>query len=103
VNTGPMERGAAVDLGPTCVLRHEGMRVIVTSRKEAAVDPAFFALALRGPDRDATARRQGQRTTSAPPSRNGAAPSWSATAPALPRSTSRPFRSAYVPPGVPRH
>lgn len=45
VNEGPMERGAPVDLGPSCVLRvGEWLRVIVTSRKEAAVDPAFFAL-----------------------------------------------------------
>ncbi|MGG5810282.1 M81 family metallopeptidase [Falsiroseomonas sp. CW058] len=44
-NTGPMERGAPVDLGPTAVLRvGEWLRVIVTSRKEAAVDPAFFEL-----------------------------------------------------------
>jgi microcystin degradation protein MlrC len=44
VNRGPMERGAAVDLGTTCVLRAGPLRVIVTSRKEAAVDPAFFDL-----------------------------------------------------------
>jgi microcystin degradation protein MlrC len=44
VNTGPMERGMAVDLGPSCVLRTGQLRIIVTSRKEAAVDPAFFAL-----------------------------------------------------------
>ena len=45
VNTGPMERGAPVDLGPTAVLRIGAwLRVVVTSRKEAAVDPAFFAL-----------------------------------------------------------
>ena len=44
VNTGPMERGMAVDLGPSCVLRAGDLRIIVTSRKEAAVDPAFFAL-----------------------------------------------------------
>jgi microcystin degradation protein MlrC len=44
-NTGPMERGAPVDLGPSCVLRiGRDLRVVVTSRKEAAVDPAFFAL-----------------------------------------------------------
>ncbi|MBY0336172.1 MAG: M81 family metallopeptidase [Acetobacteraceae bacterium] len=44
VNEGPMERGAPVDLGPTAVLRQGRLRVILTSRKEAAVDPAFFAL-----------------------------------------------------------
>ena len=43
-NEGPMEAGTAVDLGPTAVLRAGWLRVIVTSRKEAAVDPAFFAL-----------------------------------------------------------
>ncbi|HWT08810.1 MAG TPA: MlrC C-terminal domain-containing protein, partial [Roseomonas sp.] len=44
VNEGPMERGAPVDLGPTCVLRVGNLRIICTDRKEAAVDPAFFAL-----------------------------------------------------------
>ncbi len=44
VNAGPMERGMPVELGATCVLRAGLLRVIVTSRKEAAVDPAFFAL-----------------------------------------------------------
>jgi len=44
VNDGPMERGAPVDLGPSCVLRAGRLAIIVTSRKEAAVDPAFFAL-----------------------------------------------------------
>ncbi|MBX6373954.1 MAG: M81 family metallopeptidase [Acetobacteraceae bacterium] len=45
VNEGPMERGAPVDLGATCVLRlGPALRVICTERKEAAVDPAFFAL-----------------------------------------------------------
>jgi microcystin degradation protein MlrC len=44
VNAGPMERGAPVDLGPTAVLRAGTLQVIVTTRKEAAVDPAFFAL-----------------------------------------------------------
>jgi len=43
-NTGPMENGTPVDLGPSCVLRAGWLRVIVVSRKEAAVDPAFFAL-----------------------------------------------------------
>ncbi|WP_376100486.1 MlrC C-terminal domain-containing protein [Roseomonas sp. CCTCC AB2023176] len=52
VNEGPMERGAPMDLGPTCVLRAGTLRVIVTSRKEAAVDPAFFA--LHGIDLSAT-------------------------------------------------
>jgi microcystin degradation protein MlrC len=44
VNEGPMERGSPVDLGATCVLRAGDLRIIVTSRKEAAVDPAFFDL-----------------------------------------------------------
>jgi microcystin degradation protein MlrC len=44
VNAGPMERGAPVDLGPTCVLRAGAVRIIVTSRREAAIDPAFFDL-----------------------------------------------------------
>ncbi|NKC30696.1 M81 family metallopeptidase [Falsiroseomonas selenitidurans] len=44
-NEGPMERGAPVDLGATAVLRlSPTLRVILTSRKEAAVDPGFFAL-----------------------------------------------------------
>jgi len=44
VNDGPMERGAPVDLGPTCVLRAGSLRIICTTLKESAVDPAFFAL-----------------------------------------------------------
>jgi microcystin degradation protein MlrC len=52
VNTGPMERGMAVDLGPSCVLRAGHLRIIVTTRKEAAVDPGFFD--LHGVDLDAT-------------------------------------------------
>jgi len=44
VNDGPMERGAPVDLGGTCVLRLGQLRIICTERKEAAVDPAFFRL-----------------------------------------------------------
>jgi len=44
VNEGPMERGAPVDLGPTCVLRAGNLRIICTTRKESAVDPGFFAL-----------------------------------------------------------
>jgi microcystin degradation protein MlrC len=52
VNAGPMERGMAVDLGPSCVLRAGMLRIIVTSRKEAAVDPGFFD--LHGIDLSAT-------------------------------------------------
>jgi len=44
VNEGPMERGAPVDLGPSCVLRLGNLRIICTTLKESAVDPAFFAL-----------------------------------------------------------
>jgi len=43
-NSGPMERGAPVDLGRTAVLRAGAVRIIVTSRREAAIDPAFFDL-----------------------------------------------------------
>ena len=41
-----------VDLGPSCVLRAGQLGIIVTTRKEAAVDPAFFA--LHGVDLGAT-------------------------------------------------
>jgi microcystin degradation protein MlrC len=44
LNTGPMEHGAPVDLGPTAVIRRGRLRVVLTSRKEAAVDPGFFDL-----------------------------------------------------------
>jgi microcystin degradation protein MlrC len=44
LNTGPMERGAPVDLGATAVIRRGRLRVVLTSRKEAAVDPGFFEL-----------------------------------------------------------
>jgi microcystin degradation protein MlrC len=44
VNEGPMERGAPVVLGPTCVLRVGNLRIICTTLKESAVDPGFFAL-----------------------------------------------------------
>jgi microcystin degradation protein MlrC len=44
INTGPMERGAPVDLGATCVLRIGALRIICTARKESSVDPGFFAL-----------------------------------------------------------
>jgi len=44
VNQGPMERGAPVDVGRGAVLRVGMLDIIVTSRKEAAVDPGFFAL-----------------------------------------------------------
>jgi microcystin degradation protein MlrC len=44
VNEGPMERGAPVDLGATCVLRAGSLRIICTTLKESAVDPGFFAL-----------------------------------------------------------
>ena len=43
-NEGPMEAGSPVDLGATAVLRAGQLRVILTSLKEAAVDPGFFAL-----------------------------------------------------------
>jgi len=44
LNHGPMEAGSPVDLGPTAVLRAGLLRIIITSRKEAAVDPGFFLL-----------------------------------------------------------
>ncbi len=44
LNTGPMEHGAPVDLGPTALVRQGPVRVVLCGRKEAAVDPAFFAL-----------------------------------------------------------
>jgi microcystin degradation protein MlrC len=44
VNTGPMERGAAVDVGDSVVLDVDGLRVVVTSAVGAANDPGFFAL-----------------------------------------------------------
>ncbi|WP_431280556.1 M81 family metallopeptidase [Humitalea sp. 24SJ18S-53] len=44
INQGPMERGTLVNVGDTAVLRAGKLRVIVTSAKEAAVDPGFFAL-----------------------------------------------------------
>lgn len=44
VNDGPMERGAPVNLGPTAVLRAGSVRIILTARREAAVDPGFFRL-----------------------------------------------------------
>jgi microcystin degradation protein MlrC len=52
VNTGPMERGAAVDVGPSVVLDVEGIRVVATSAVGAANDPGFFA--LHGIDLQAT-------------------------------------------------
>lgn len=52
VNEGPMERGAPVDLGPSCVLRVGNLRIICTTLKESAVDPGFFA--LHGIDLQAT-------------------------------------------------
>lgn len=44
LNIGPMEHGAPVDFGPTAVIRRGHLRVVLTTRKEAVVDPAFFAL-----------------------------------------------------------
>ncbi len=44
VNHGPMEKGLAVELGPTAVIRVGGIRVIVTSRCVPANDPAYFEL-----------------------------------------------------------
>ncbi len=44
VNTGPMECGATVDLGPTALLRAGAMQIIVTSECQSVIDPACFAL-----------------------------------------------------------
>jgi len=44
VNTGPMERGAPVDVGPSVVLDVEGILTVVTTAVGAANDPGFFAL-----------------------------------------------------------
>ncbi|RPH43211.1 MAG: M81 family peptidase [Burkholderiales bacterium] len=43
-NTGPMERGSVVDVGPSVVLDVEGILVVVTSAVGAANDPGFLAL-----------------------------------------------------------
>jgi microcystin degradation protein MlrC len=52
VNVGPMERGAAVDVGPSVVLDVEGLQVVVAGAVGAANDPGF--LALHGIDPRAT-------------------------------------------------
>jgi len=44
VNTGPMERGAPVDVGPSVVLDVEGIVTVVTTAVGPANDPGFFAL-----------------------------------------------------------
>ncbi len=44
VNAGPMERGIAVDLGPTALMRVGALRVIVASTCQAANDRNYFAL-----------------------------------------------------------
>lgn len=44
VNTGPMERGAAVNAGATAVLRAGALRVIVCEHVVPNDDPAFYAL-----------------------------------------------------------
>lgn len=44
VNRGPMERGLAVDLGPTAVLEAGPIDVIVTESCQAPNDPAYFDL-----------------------------------------------------------
>lgn len=44
VNSGPMEHGIAVDLGPTALIRVGRMRIIVTSRVYSPNDPGYFHL-----------------------------------------------------------
>lgn len=60
VNEGPMERGAPVDLGATCVLRAGKLRIICTACKESAFDPGFFALHGIDLGGDTAAGEQGQ-------------------------------------------
>ncbi|MFT8245267.1 M81 family metallopeptidase [Roseomonas sp. BN140053] len=43
-NTGSFERGATVELGNTALLRAGQLRVVVTSRRAATLDPAFLEL-----------------------------------------------------------
>jgi len=43
-NLGPMEKGLAVNLGPTAVIKVGAVRVIVASRNVPVNDPAYFAL-----------------------------------------------------------
>jgi microcystin degradation protein MlrC len=51
VNAGPMEKGLAVDLGPSAVIRVGEIRIVVASRNAPVNDPAYFA--LHGIDLDA--------------------------------------------------
>ncbi len=44
VNQGPMEKGLAVDLGPTAVIRVGEIRIIVTSENVPVNDPGYFRL-----------------------------------------------------------
>lgn len=44
INQGPMEKGLAVDLGLTAVMRVGELRIIVTSRKVPVNDRAYFQL-----------------------------------------------------------
>lgn len=52
-NTGPMERGMPVAMGPTAVLRDGNLRVIITETCQSANDPGWCA--LHGIDLAATA------------------------------------------------
>lgn len=40
--TGPFYAGSRMQLGPMALLRHEGVRIIVSSRKQQAADQAMF-------------------------------------------------------------
>jgi microcystin degradation protein MlrC len=51
VNDGPMERGLAVELGPTAVIDVEGIEVVITSSTTAVNDPAWFRLHAIDPRR----------------------------------------------------
>ncbi len=44
VNSGPMEHGIPIDLGPTALLKVGPMRIIVTSRVYSPNDPGYFHL-----------------------------------------------------------
>lgn len=43
-NSGPMERGMAVNLGRTAVLRHDKLRIVISETCESANDPGWCAL-----------------------------------------------------------
>jgi microcystin degradation protein MlrC len=40
--TGPMSRGIALDIGPTAVLRADGIDIVVAGSRHQVLDPGFF-------------------------------------------------------------